>query len=89
MTKPAETPEFLFERRPDVEADHDWLLAGILTIDAPRKPVPPARRYQRLVNTILKELVDAVQDDSLPAKGLIIGWHSERAAIKKRGDHDR
>ncbi len=72
MTQPRrrETPEFLFERRPDVEANHDWLLAGILTIDAPRKPLPPAKRHQRQVNAILKELIDAAQDDSLPAGGL-------------------
>jgi hypothetical protein len=84
MTQPRrrETPEFLFERRPDVEANHDWLLAGILTIDAPRKPLPPAKRHQRQVNAILKELIDAAQDDSLPAGGLIIGWQSERAAIE-------
>ena len=78
MTKPLKAPRFLFERRPDVEADHDWLLAGILTIDAPQKPLPPAKRHQRLVNTILKELIDAAQMGDLPADALMIGWRDQR-----------
>ena len=36
MTKPPETPRFLFERHPEIEVSHGWALAGVLTIDVPK-----------------------------------------------------
>jgi hypothetical protein len=82
MTNQLETPRFLFERRPDVETAHDWLLAGILTIDVPREPMPLAKRYRHAVNDIIEALIVAAQTDAMPADGLTIGWQGDERDIE-------
>jgi len=79
---PTETPKFMFERRSDVEAAHDWLLAGILTIDAPKAPMPRAKRYQRTVNDIVAALIAAAETDTMPTDGLTIGWQGDEPDIE-------
>jgi hypothetical protein len=79
---PTETPKFMFERRSNVEAAHDWLLAGILTIDAPKAPMPRAKRYQRTVNDIVAALIAAAETDTMPTDGLTIGWQGDEPDIE-------
>ena len=68
-----EAPRFLFTRRADVERSHNYLLAGILTLDIPRSFIPPARRCQQAINEIVCFLVAAAQTGALPADGATLG----------------
>jgi hypothetical protein len=78
MIKPAETLRFLFERRPDIEASHNWLLAGRLTLNVPKAPVtsdkPPAEQHQDTINVIVAELAAWAIKGELPPDGLILDW---------------
>lgn len=85
--KPVEAPRFLFERRPDVEAAHGWLLAGWLTVDVPAAPLPPAERHQDMINDIVAALIAAAKADAMPADGLTLSWpgdEDELAAWRER-----
>jgi hypothetical protein len=81
MTYFAKTPKFLFERRPDIESAHDWLLAGYLTVDVPKKPVPPAKRHRPVIDAIVAELMVAAQMGDLPDDGVTLGgtwpWNAD------------
>jgi hypothetical protein len=63
----------MFERRPDIESARDWLLAGYLTVDVPKEPVPPAKRHRPVIDTIVAELMGAAQMEDLPNDGVMLG----------------
>jgi hypothetical protein len=79
MTKPAEAPEFLFERRPDVEVERGLLLAGLLTIDIPKEPLPPEKRHVGMIDAIVERIVTSAVEGDMPADGLTVGWHGDGA----------
>lgn len=72
MAKPIETPRFLFERHHDVEVTHGWSLAGVITVDIPKEPMPRARRHRRTIDAIVGQLILAAQLGAMPADGAML-----------------
>jgi hypothetical protein len=64
-------PFFVFQRRPDVEREAGFSLAGTLVIDIPPRKI---RKQQPMLNEVAENLVDMSKDGRMGDNELTIGW---------------
>jgi hypothetical protein len=86
MTKPV-MPAFVFARRPDIEHQDGFFLAGILVVDLP-KTAEENKRNTRLVEKIVQELADRARSGVL-GNELTVGWdgrHKPQNAVNQYDD---
>ena|ERR1700722_3432689 len=57
MIEYPETLKYLFERHPEVEVSHNWLLAGVLTIDIPKAALPLTKHRRQGIDAIVAQLI--------------------------------
>jgi hypothetical protein len=66
-------PFFVFWRRPDIEREADFILAGQLIVDIP-KTKKPKRRQQRMIAEIVQRLTASAQSGQMPVDAVVYGW---------------
>ena len=66
-------PGFVFARRHDVEIEADFMLAGDLIIDLPKR-TEPKKRHKRLLSSIVKQLAEMAATGQMPTDAMIYGW---------------
>jgi hypothetical protein len=74
-------PLFVFERRRDIEQEANFLLAGTIVVDIPKKKAKKPRN-QRLVSAILQDLTNMARAGTLP-NGTFAGWPDKKPANSK------
>jgi hypothetical protein len=65
-------PLFVFDRRRDIEQEANFLLAGTIVVDIPKKKAHKPRNQQK-VGYIMQTLVDMARAGTLP-NGMFAGW---------------
>ena len=74
-------PLFVFDRRRDIEQEANFLLAGTIVVDIPKKKANKPRN-QRLVSAILQDLTNMARAGTLP-NGMFAGWEGQKPANSK------
>jgi hypothetical protein len=66
-------PEFVFNRRRDVELETGLILAAELFVDNP-DGAEIESRYQQICESIVQPLIEMVKSKRMPDNAMIIGW---------------